>query len=92
MNRLVVFALVLVLTLSVPASSLLAAGPAEDPTQEQTQEQTQEWAGNRVCVCDGANGDCSQYSYQTESSYSYKGESDGFFQFMWNYFFGGGGE
>ena len=65
MNRLVVVALVFVLTLSVPASHLWAGDAAQSQAQKQTQTQSQ--SGD--CVCDGPNSDadCPQNSYQNQS-------------------------
>ena len=90
MNRLVVFMLVLVLALSVPASSLLAKGPTQTQAQSQTQTQTQSQAGD--CVCDGPNcdGDCQQNSYQNQSGNAYQDGVLNWFKFMWKLCFGGG--
>jgi len=85
MNRLVVLTLVLVLTVGVPASGLLAAGPMQMQNQAQTGD----------CVCDGPNCDCDcpQNCYQKQSGYSYQGEvpENDWGMFMFQYYFGGEG-
>ena len=89
MNRLIVSALVLGVTLSVPVSSLLAGGP----TQTRTQAQTQSQSGD--CVCDGPNSDadCPQNSHQNQSGNAQQGTVPGGLQYLFQLmlqFFGGG--
>ena len=93
MNRLIVSALVLGVTLSVPVGSLLAGGPTQTRTQAQTQAQTQSQSGD--CVCDGPNSDadCPQTSHQNQSGNAQQGTVPGGLQYLFQLmlqFFGGG--